>query len=127
VLGLDEETLYANLEWLAGAHAAREDRLFGPRPKTTRGSLFWYDGTRSYFAGTHNALAAFGSQRDGKKGTLQMVLGLLCAEEGQPVSLAGLPGKTPAPHTGAAQVAQLKGRFGVTAIPFVGDRGMSKS
>ena len=31
----------------------------------------------SYLEGTHNALAAFGSNRDGKKGKLQIVIGLL--------------------------------------------------
>jgi transposase len=37
------------------------------------------------------------------------------------------PGNTQDPHTVAAQVEKLKGRFGVTAITFVGDRGMLKS
>ncbi len=37
------------------------------------------------------------------------------------------PGNTQDPHTVAAQVAKLKGRFGVQEITFVGDRGMIKS
>ena len=77
--------------------------------------------------GTHNALAAFGSQRDGKKGTRQIVLGLLCDEDGHPVSLEVLPGHTPDPQTLPAQVTKLTARFGVPEIPFVGDRGMIKS
>jgi hypothetical protein len=85
------------------------------------------DVTRSYFAGTHNALAACGYNRDGKKGKRQIVIGLLCDEEGQPVSIAVFPGTTHDPHTLAAQVAQLKGRLGIHAITFVGDRGMIKS
>ena len=36
------------------------------------------------------------------------------------------PGNTQDPRTGASQVEKLKGRFGVTAITFVGDRGMLK-
>jgi DDE family transposase len=130
VLGLDtfdEDTLYENLDWLAGAQAAIEDRLFVQRTKTKPVSLFLYDVTSSYLEGTHNALAAFGYNRDGKKGKLQIVIGLLCDEEGHPVSIEVFPGNTPDPHTLAAQVAKLKGRFGVQEITFVGDRGMIKS
>src|SRR2546425_8369396 len=63
VLGVDafdEDALYENLDWLAGAQARIEDRLFVQRTKTTPVSLFLYDVTSSYVEGTHNALAAFG-------------------------------------------------------------------
>ena len=130
VLGLDmfdEDALYENLDWLAGAQARIEDRLFAQRQKTKPASLFLYDVTSSYVEGTQNALAAFGYNRDGKKGKRQIVIGLLCDEDGQPVSIEVFPGNTQDPRTVAAQVAKLKGRFGVTAITFVGDRGMLKS
>jgi Transposase DDE domain len=130
VLGLgafDEDALYENLDWLAGTQALVEDRLFAQRTKTTPVNLFLYDVTSSYLEGTQNELAAFGYNRDGKKGKRQIVIGLLCDEDGQPVSIEVFPGNTQDPHTVAAQVAKLKGRFGVTAITFVGDRGMLKS
>jgi hypothetical protein len=130
VLGLgafDEDALYENLDWLAGTQALVEDRLFAQRTKTTPVNLFLYDVTSSYLEGTQNELAAFGYNRDGKKGKMQIVIGLLCDEDGQPVSIEVFPGNTQDPHTVAAQVAKLKGRFGVTAITFVGDRGMLKS
>ena len=130
VLGLgtfDEDALYENLDWRAGAQARIEDRLFAQRQKAKPASLFLSDVTRSYLEGTHNALAAFGYNRDGKKGKLQMVIGLLCDEDGHPVSIEVFPGNTQDPHTLAAQVAKLKGRFGVQEITFVGDRGMIKS
>jgi hypothetical protein len=130
VLGLgtfDEDALYENLDWLAGAQARIEDRLFAQRQQTKPASLFLYDVTSSYLEGTHNELAAFGYNRDGKKGKLQIVIGLLCDEEGQPVAIEVFPGNTQDPHTVAAQVAKLKGRFGVQEITFVGDRGMIKS
>jgi len=130
VLGVDtfdEEALYENLDWLAGAQAAIEDRLFAQRTKTKPVSLFLYDVTSSYLEGTHNALAAFGYNRDGKKGKMQIVIGLLCDEDGHPVSIEVFPGNTPDPHTLATQVAKLKERFGVQEITFVGDRGMIKS
>ena len=130
VLGVgtfDEDALYENLDWLAGAQAAVEDRLFAQRTKTKPVSLFLYDVTSSYLEGTHNELAAFGYNRDGKKGKRQIVIGLLCDEDGHPVSIAVFPGNTHDPHTVAAQVATLKERFGVQEITFVGDRGMLKS
>jgi Transposase DDE domain len=129
VLGLgtfDEDTLYENLDWLAAAQAAVEDRLFAQRTKTKPVNLFLYDVTSSYLEGTHNELAAFGYNRDGKKGKRQIVIGLLCDEDGHPVSIEVFPGNTQDPHTFAAQLAKVKARFGVTAITFVGDRGMIK-
>src|SRR5262247_1477605 len=130
ILGIgpfDEDALYENLDWLAGGQASVEDRLFAQRTKTKPVSLFLYDVTSSYLEGTHNELAAFGYNRDGKKGKMQIVIGLLCDEDGQPVSIEVFPGNTQDPQTFAAQVAKLKGRFGVTAITFVGDRGMLKN
>src|ERR687887_2798791 len=129
VLGLDafdEDTLYENLDWLAGVQAAIEDRLFAQRTKTKPVSLFLYDVTSSYFEGTQNALAAFGYNRDGKKGKRQMVIGLLCDADGHPVSIEVFPGNTQDPQTFAAQIHKVKARFGVHEITFVGDRGMIK-
>jgi Transposase DDE domain len=129
VLGLgpfDEDALYENLDWLAGGQAAIEDRLFAQRLKTKPVNLFLYDVTSSYLEGTHNELAAFGYNRDGKKGKMQLVIGLLCDEDGHPVSIEVFPGNTHDPHTFASQLAKVKTRFGVTEITFVGDRGMIK-
>jgi Transposase DDE domain len=129
VLGLgtfDEDALYENLDWLAGAQALVEDRLFAQRTKTKPINLFLYDVTSSYLEGTQNAFAAFGYNRDGKKGKRQIVIGLLCDEDGHPVSIEVFPGNTQDPHTFAAQLAKVKTRFGVTEITFVGDRGMIK-
>src|SRR5499433_722505 len=129
VLGLetfDEDALYENLDWLAGAQAAIEDRLYAQRHKTKPASLFLYDVTRSYVEGTHNELAAFGYNRDGKKGKRQIVIGLLCDADGHPVSIEVFPGNTQDPQTFAAQITKVEARFGVHEITFVGDRGMIK-
>jgi hypothetical protein len=127
VLGLetfDEEALDENLDWLAGAQAAIEDRLYAQRTQTQPINLFLYDVTSSSVEGTQNALAAFGYNRDGKKGKRQMVIGLLCDEDGHPVSIEVFPGHPQDPQTFAAQINKVKARFGVHAITFVGDRGM---
>src|SRR5262249_55429267 len=85
-----------------------------------------YDVTSSYLEGTHNALAAFGYNRDGKKGKRQIVIGLLCDEDGQPGSIEVFPGNTHDPQTFAAPLPQVKTRVGVTEITFGRDRGMLK-
>src|SRR5207253_10003041 len=129
VLGLDtfdEDALYENLDWLAGAQALVEDRLFAQRTKAKPSNLFLYDVTSSYLEGTQNELAAFGYNRDGKKGKRQIVIGLLCDEDGHPVSIEVFPGNTQDPQTFAAQINKVKARFGVHEITFVGDRGMIK-
>jgi hypothetical protein len=129
VLGLgafDEDALYENLDWLAGAQARIEERLFAQRQKTKPASLFLYDVTSSYVEGTQNELAAFGYNRDGKKGKRQIVIGLLCDEDGHPVSIEVFPGNTQDPQTFASQINKVKARFGVHELTFVGDRGMSK-
>src|SRR5438093_8792976 len=129
VLGLgafDEDALYENLDWLAGVQATVEGRLFAQRTQTKPVSLFLYDVTSSYLEGTHNAFAAFGYNRDGKKGKRQIVIGLLCDEDGHPVSIEVFPGNTQDPHTFAPQITKVKTRFGVHEITFVGDRGMIK-
>jgi hypothetical protein len=129
VLGVgpfDEDALYDNLDWLAHRQAAVEDTLFAQRTRIKPVSLFLYDVTSSYLEGTHNDLATFGYNRDGKKGKRQIVIGLLCDEDGQPVSIEVFPGNTQDPRTFAAQLAKVKRRFGATALTFVGDRGMIK-
>src|SRR4029453_1747944 len=103
-----------------------EDQLFAQHTKTKAVRLFFYDVTSSYLEGTQNELAAFGYNRDGKKGKRQIVIGLLCDEGGHPVSIEVFPGSTQYPHPFASQLAKLKTRFGVHEITFVGDRGMIK-
>jgi hypothetical protein len=122
----DEDALYENLDWLAGSQASVEDKLFAQRTKTKPVSLFLYAVTSSYVEGTHNAFAALGYNRDGTKGQRQIVIGLLCDEDGHPVSIEVFPGNTQDPRPFATQLAQVKTRFGVHEIPFVGDRGMIK-
>jgi hypothetical protein len=121
---LDEDTLDENLDWLAGIQASVEDTLVAQRLKPTPVSLFLSEVTRSSWEGTHHAFAAFGSNRDGKKGTRQIGLGFRCNEDGHPVSIEVFPGTTQDPHTFAAQITKVKARFGVTALTFVGDRGL---
>ena len=124
--GFDENDLYANLDWLSGKQEQIENRLFAARG-AHKPELFLYDVTSSYLEGQDNAYAAYGYNRDGKKGKKQIVIGLLCDGEGHPVSTEVFRGNTPDPLTFAAQITKARQRFGCEQVTFVGDRGMIKS
>ena len=89
--------------------------------------LFLYDVTSSYLEGSQNELAAFGYNRDGKKGKRQIVIGLLCNAEGTPLSIEVFTGNTQDPKTFNPQIRKVTERFGMQDVTFVGDRGMIKS
>ena len=125
--GFNEDSLYENLDWLAEEQPRIEKELFAERKKKISSNLYLYDVTSSYFEGEHNELAAFGYNRDGKKGKRQVVIGLLCDEEGHPISIEVFAGNTQDPKTFASQIKKVKERFGVSDVTFIGDRGMIKS
>jgi hypothetical protein len=123
--GFNEDDLYENLDWLCERQEAIEKRLSEPRPN--KGGLFLYDVTSTYLEGTQNELGAFGYNRDGKRGKKQIVIGLLCDGEGEPLSVEVFEGNTQDTRTVAAQVRKVAARFGGGEVTFVGDRGMIKS
>jgi transposase len=122
--GFDENDLYANLTWLSTHQEAIEKRLFAKRRGRQKPELFLYDVTSSYLEGECNAYGAYGYNRDGKPGKKQIVIGLLCDEQGEPVSTEVFRGNTQDPKTFAAQVKKARERFGCERVTFVGDRGM---
>ena len=125
--GFDENDLYANLTWLSEHQQRIEDRLFTRRRGQQKPELFLYDVTSSYLEGEKNAYGAYGYPRDGKKGKQQIVIGLLCDEQGAPLSTEVFRGNTQDPKTFAAQVQKASERFGCEQVTFVGDRGMIKT
>ena len=125
--GFDENDLYENLPWLCHEQERIERRLFAARRGNGKPELFLYDVTSSYLEGLQNELAAYGYNRDKKKGKLQIVIGRLCDESGEPVSTEVFEGNTTDPKTFAAQVKKVAQRFGCERVTFVGDRGMIKS
>jgi transposase len=125
ILGLgavDEDELYIALDWLGERQPAIETALAKRHLKN--GTLVLYDVSSSYMEGTCCSLAHRGYSRDGRKGTLQIVYGLLCAPDGCPVAIEVFDGNTGDPKTLAAQVEKLKQRFGLDHVVLVGDRGM---
>ena len=90
----------------------------------THGTLVLYDVSSSYLEERCCPLAKRGYSRDGKKGTLQIVYGLLCAPDGCPIAIEVFDGNTADPMTLAAQIEKLKQRFRLDHVILVGDRGM---
>ena len=125
MLGLgevDEDELYTALDWLLERQPAIETAL--ARRHLSSGTLVLYDVSSSYMEGRCCPLAKRGYSRDGRKGTLQIVYGLLCAPDGCPIAIEVFEGNTADPMTLAGQVDKLKQRFGLERVVLVGDRGM---
>ncbi len=117
----DEDQLYAALDWLLPRQARIETALARRHLDNT---LVLYDVTSSYFEGRTCPLARRGYSRDHKRGTLQIVIGLLCNHEGCPIAVEVFDGNTADPTTVAPQVKKLRERFGLERVVLVGDRGM---
>jgi hypothetical protein len=118
----DENDLYTALDWLLDRQERIEGKLAARHLQ--EGSYALYDVSSSYFEGSHCPLAAFGHNKDGKRGKKIVVYGLLTDRLGCPVSLHAYPGNTSDPNTMADQVRALKERFGLTQVTLVGDRGV---
>jgi transposase len=119
---VDEDELYTALDWLLERQPAIETAL--AKRHLTNGTLVLYDVSSSYMEGRCCPLAKRGYSRDGRKGTLQITYGLLCAADGCPVAIEVFDGNTADPMTLASQVEKLKQRFRLDHVVLVGDRGM---
>lgn len=124
--GFDEDDLYENLKWLSNNQTNIEKKLFNQR-EANCSKLFLYDVTSSYFEGKHNQYAMFGYNRDGKRGKRQLVAGLLCDDNGDPISIQAFDGNTQDPKTLEVQIEKVVKDFSCQEVVFVGDRGMIKT
>jgi transposase len=125
----DEDDLYAALDDLCTRQQTIEKTLYQRylQRRSVPPALFLYDVTSSYLEGEQNALGEYGYNRDGKRGKLQIVIGLLADEQGEPLAVRVFAGNTGDPATVAEQIRIVKEQFGVQELVFVGDRGMVKS
>jgi hypothetical protein len=128
MLGLETveaDDLYAAMDWLGRCQSKIEKAL--AKRHLHDGTLVLYDVSSSYFEGRHCPLAKIGHSRDGKKGSLQIVFGLLCNAEGCPVAVEVYEGNTGDPTTLKDQIDKVRSRFGLSRVVFVGDRGLLTS
>ncbi len=122
VEGADQDDLYAAMDWLLARQVRIEDRL--ARRHLKEGELVLYDVSSSYFEGQTCPLAQLGYSRDGKRGSLQIVYGLLCDRRGRPIAVQVFEGSLHDDKTLPTQIEQLKRRLGLTDVVVVADRGM---
>ncbi len=119
---LDEDDLYAAMDWLLERQERIEQGL--AKRHLEEGCLILYDLTSVWMEGRSCPLAKRGHSRDGKKGTLQIEFGLLCDRDGCPVSVEVFSGNTADPATVGSQIATVQERFSLAKVVLVGDRGM---
>jgi hypothetical protein len=125
VLGVgscDEDDLYEAMDWLAARQQTIEDALAARH--LAGGTLVLYDVSSAAFEGRTCPLGAIGHPKDGVRGRLQIVYGLLTSKDGVPVAIEVFAGNTGDPTTVASQVTKVKDRFALTRVVLVGDRGM---
>jgi transposase len=120
--GCDEDDLYAAMDWVLHRKDAIESSLAARH--LADGTLVLYDVSSAAFEGRTCPLGKIGHARDGVKGRLQIVYGLLCSTAGIPIAIEVFDGNTADPKTLAAQITKLKKRFGLTRVCLIGDRGM---
>ena len=114
----DEDDLYEALDDLC-ARQDKIEKLLWRNYLTRCGTppaLFLYDVTSSYLEGEHNALGAFGYNRDGKRGKVQIVIGLLADSSGEPLAVRAFAGNTADPSTAAAQIEILTKQFSIEDV-----------
>jgi hypothetical protein len=122
VADADEDDLYAAMDWLLKSQERIEKKLAARHLRDD--GLVLYDLSSSYFEGVTCPLAAFGHDRDGKKGKLQVNYGLLTDRSGIPVSVSVFKGNTGDPKTLLPQVDKVRKDFSIEHFVLVGDRGM---
>lgn len=114
--------LYKALDALLNRQQAIEKKL--AERHLQPGSLVLFDLSSSYVEGRKCPLAAFGHNRDGKKGKQQITYGLLTTREGCPVAIEVFAGNQSDPTSLKPQIERLRAEYGFTDLVVVGDRGM---
>src|SRR5499433_1649319 len=125
VAGASTDDAYAAMDWLLGHQDGIEAAL--ARRHLAHGGMALFDLSSSWVEGSHCELAAFGHSRDGKRGKQQIEYGLLTARDGCPVAVRAFAGNTGDPKTFTEAVEVVRGKFGITDVVMVGDRGMITS
>ena len=118
----DADDLYDALDWLIERQPSIEQGLAKRHLQT--GGTALYDLSSSYFEGRTCPLAMRGYSRDKRRGSLQLVYGLLCDRDGRPVAIEAFPGNTIDSKTVQSQITKLKQKFALERAIFVSDRGM---
>jgi hypothetical protein len=118
----DADDLYGALDWLVERQATIEQTL--AKRHLQSGAMALYDLSSSYFEGRKCPLAMRGYSRDERRGSLQIVYGLLCDRDGRPIAIEAYQGNTVDSQTVQSQITKMKDRFALDRAVLVSDRGM---
>jgi DDE family transposase len=119
---VSERELLGAMDWLL-ERQERIERTLARRHLAGDGYVL-YDLSSSYVQGRCCPLAQIGYSRDGRRGSLQINYGLICAPDGRPVAIELHPGNRGDPATVPAAARAVADRFGIERAVLVGDRGM---
>ncbi len=119
---LDEDELYRVMDVLHENFYQLQERLTNRRKASP--VLCLYDITSTYFEGTYSDEGEYGHSRDKRWDRYQIVIGLVCDEEGIPMAVEIWPGNTADKSTVVNRAKMLKERFKIEKAVFVGDSGM---
>ena len=122
VQGASTDALYAAMDWLLERSEGIQQRL--ARRHLRDGEPVLYDLSSSYFEGRRCPLAMRGYSRDRRRGSLQIVYGLLCDRSGRPIAIEVFSGNTVDSKTIPNQITTLRERFALSDVVLVSDRGM---
>jgi transposase len=96
--------------------------------KTKAVDMVFYDITSTYFEGDKSIeeqdLRRFGYSRDHRSDRRQVVIGMVVSNDGIPICHHVFPGNTSDKTTVAQVISDLRNRFNIQRIIFIGDRGM---
>lgn len=102
-------------------------RMFRAKEKP-EGDLVFYDITSTWFDGDRSLveddIRQYGYSRDGRFDRRQITIGVVMGRDGIPLCHHVFPGNTVDKTTVSEVVADLKSRFKLRNVVFVGDRGM---
>lgn len=118
----DADALYAAMDWLVARSDLIQTRL--ARRHLRDGEPVLYDLSSSYFEGRRCPLAMRGYSRDERRGSLQIVYGLMCDRAGRPIAVEVFAGNTLDAQTIPNQINTLRERFGLHEVVLISDRGM---
>jgi transposase len=129
VCGIEDEVdvnihCYEAMDELLARQDAIQEKL--AKKHLSNGTLVLYDITSSYMEGEYgdSELVEFGYSRDRKRGHEQVLISLLCTKDGCPVAVEVLRGNTKDETTVLKKIDDIKEKYGVEKLVFVGDRGM---
>lgn len=124
---LELHHFYRSLDFLAENKESIELELF-ERTKSLfdlQVDMVFWDTTSTYFEGNGPAeLGRYGYSKDSRPDRIQAMIGVVMTRSGIPIAHEVFPGNTSDVDTFRQIISDMRKRFNLTRVVFVGDRGM---